>query len=632
MPDLLNIGTSGLLTYQRALNTTSHNIANVNTDGYSRQSSEIQANVPSFQGGLVFGNGSRVQSITRAFDNLLATELRDNLSTFNRSEAFSELAGNIDDLLADPQGGLSPLLIDFFGSVQDLAEDPASTTARIAMIDTAQVLTNRFANFDLRFQNIDENTTVQIRNVVSEINTLVEGIKDINLALQDTTTSGQLTEQSADLLDRRDALLNELAGLVDITVVNPTEPALSVFVGNGQALLNGATSFSLQTQPDPRDPTRDIIAYSGLTAAFDISSQINQGELGALLRFREQVLDPTRNSVGRLAIGLAETFNAQMRDGMDLNGNLGTDFFSYSQPQVIDNAGNAGTATISAVITDVTALSTDDYLIEFDGANWNLTSDSGTTASVANGTPATLAFEGFTLTINGAGAVLGDRFTIKPTLSGARTLDVVTSNPDEIAAAAPIRTETSLSNLGDVTISPGVVTDVTDANLLTPVTIRFTAANTFDVVGAVPPQVGVAYTNNMTVSANGWQVTLSGTPQAFDELTIESNAGGSGDNRNMLLLGALETTGVFDGGRASYQEDYATLVGVVGRQTQAALIETDANESLLIQARDRRLELSGVNLDEEAADLVRYQQAYEANARIISVAQTIFDTLLQSVR
>ncbi len=632
MPDLLNIGTTGLLTYQRALSTTSHNIANVNTDGFSRQRSEIQANSPTFKGDLIFGNGSRVASISRAYDNLLTRELRDNQASFSRAEVFSQLASTIDDVLADPQGGLSPQIIEFFAAVQDVAEDPASTTARNTMIDIADVLTNRLTNFDLRFQNIEENTTQQIRDVVGEINSLVEGIRDINLALQDTNGAGILTKQSADLLDRRDVLLTQLSERVDITVVNEEQNVISVFIGNGQALLNGNNAFTLGTQNDPTDPTRDIITYSGLIAQGDISDQISQGELGALLRFRDGVLDPTRNRIGRLAVGLAETINAQMRDGMDLNGNLGTDFFSYQAPVVYNNLGNTG-GSVTAAITDVTALTIDDYSATYNGASWPVTSTSGTSATLAAAS-GNLAFEGITFALDNTGAAIGDSFTIRPTLAATRSLSVVMTDPDLVAAAAPIRTDTSLNNLGDVTISPGRVTDVTNADLLTTVTIRFNDPPTdFDVVGANPAQNGVAYTNNMTVSANGWEITLSGvSPQGGDEFTIESNAGGQGDNRNMLLIGALDSTNIFDGGTATYQEDYATAIGFVARQTQAAIIDSEASEALLIQTREQRLTVSGVNLDEEAADLVRYQQAYEANARVIAVAQTIFDTLINSTR
>lgn len=640
MADLLNNAVSGLTAFQRALSTTSHNIANVNTPGYSRQAAEFVTNPPSFFAGSYFGNGVSIASVTRAYDQFLTTEVRDSTSFFRGSQKFSELAGYIDDVLADPKGGISPMLHDFFESVQDVADDPASSTARYALINTAATLSARFQGFDQRFEELGHNTSADIRATIEEINSLVGQIRDINVALSDFAPSAASTQQSADLLDKRDALLNELAEKVDIQVIDEGENNLSIFIGNGQTMLSGSNAFSLAAQPDVGDPSRDVISYNGLINVFDISSNLSGGELGGLLDFRNNVLQPTRNALGRTAIGLAETFNAQMRDGMDLNGNLGQDFFSYDAPQSIAFSGNLGTPTVATVVSDVTALTVDNYVLDFDGANWTLTSDSGSSASVANGAPATLVFEGLTLTINGATAVAGDRFTIKPTLAASGGLQVLTSDPNEIAAAAPIRSSASLNNLGSLDISAGIVTDVTDPNLLNTATLTFDnppttlRADVDVVVGGLPYLAGAAipFSNNMLIDANGWQVSLNGAPQAGDVFTVESNAGGSGDNRNALALAGLQSVGVFDGGIASLQEDYGSLVGFVGSQTLAANLERDAQESLLIQAIDRQSAKASVNLDEEAADLVRYQQAYEATARLISTAQTIFETLLNSVR
>lgn len=640
MADLLNNAVSGLTAFQRALSTTSHNIANVNTPGYSRQAAEFVTNPPSFFAGSYFGNGVSIASVTRAYDQFLTTEVRDSTSFFKGSQKFSELAGYIDDVLADPKGGISPMLHDFFESVQDVADDPASSTARYALINTAATLSARFQGFDQRFEELGHNTSADIRATIEEINSLVGQIRDINVALSDFAPSAASTQQSADLLDKRDALLNELAEKVDIQVIDEGENNLSIFIGNGQTMLSGSNAFSLAAQPDVGDPSRDVISYNGLINVFDISSNLSGGELGGLLDFRNNVLQPTRNALGRTAIGLAETFNAQMRDGMDLNGSLGQDFFSYDAPQSIAFSGNLGTPTVATVVSDVTALTVDNYVLDFDGANWTLTSDSGSSASVANGAPATLVFEGLTLTINGATAVAGDRFTIKPTLAASGGLQVLTSDPNEIAAAAPIRSSASLNNLGSLDISAGIVTDVTDPNLLNTATLTFDnppttlRADVDVVVGGLPYLAGAAipFSNNMLIDANGWQVSLNGAPQAGDVFTVESNAGGSGDNRNALALAGLQSVGVFDGGIASLQEDYGSLVGFVGSQTLAANLERDAQESLLIQAIDRQSAKASVNLDEEAADLVRYQQAYEATARLISTAQTIFETLLNSVR
>ena len=640
MPDMLNTAVSGLLAHQRALSTTSHNISNVNTEGFSRQRVEFSTTAPTFLAGSFFGSGVHIDTVTRAYDQFLTQELRDTTSVHSGLEKFGELASHIDDVLADPQGGISPMLQDFFSSIQDVADDPTSSTARFAMIDMAETLTSRFAMLDNRLEELSSNTSKEIINVVGEINDLVVAIRDVNIALNDANAAGRITQQSSDLLDRRDLLIDQLAEKVDISVINEQGINISIFIGNGQTVLNDTVAFPLSAQLSTADPTDNIITYNGPITVSDIGPQLNGGELGGLLDFRRNVLEPTRNSLGRTAIAIAEVMNAQMREGMDLNGNLGQDFFSYSNPQIKAFLGNGGTATVSGVVSDVSALTINNYELEFDGSNWTATSDSGTTASVANGFPATLVFEGLTLTIDGTGAVVGDRFNIKPTEAAAGSLALLINDAREIAAALPVRTSSSLSNLGSVQVSPGIIADVTNPNLLNTASFTFDSppgtftADVDVVVGGVSIAAGapVAYTNNMLVDANGWQVSLSGIPQAGDQITVESNVGGTGDNRNALNLANLQNIGILDGGVASFQEDYGRLVGFVGSTTLSAGIERDAQEALLAQAADRKSGLSGVNLDEEAADLIRFQQAYEASARVISTVQTLFDTLINSMR
>ena len=644
MTDILNNAVSGLLAFQRALNTTSHNIANVNTAGYSRQVADIQTQPPSLVGGAWLGNGVRIESIQRNFDQFVTDSLRESTSSFNRLDRFHDLAAQIDNILADPVGGISPVLQEFFSAVQDVADDPASSAARFQMITVANTFAGRFNTFDTRLEQLNQNSAKDVEAVVNEINDLAVAIRDINIKLEEFNASGVLTQQSSDLLDKRDALIQELSSKVAIDVINDQANNITIQIGNGQTLVSGSSSFSLSVQPNIGDPTQDIIVYNGFNSVNDISTHLNGGELGGLLDFRNNVLNPSRNALGRLAIGLSQTFNAQHRSGMDLQGNLGGDLFSVTPPQTIPFSSNGGTSTITTTITDVNQLTTDNYQLNFDGANWTLISDSGTSSgAIADASPAntTLTFEGLTVVINGTSApAAGDRFTIKPTFDGARTLSVLIDDSNQIAAAAPIRTSTSLNNLGDAQISAGVVTDATNVNLLNTVTFTFnTPATTFTstadvVVGGVPFVAGAAipFTQNMQVDANGWQVNLDGNPQAGDIMTIESNNGGLGDNRNMLLLANLQTVKNFGNGSSNYQEIYAVLVGEVGSFTHSAEIEKDAQQALLTQAEDRRNQKSGVNLDEEAADLIKYQQAYEAAARVITTVQTLFDSLINSLR
>ena len=645
MADMLNNAVSGLLSFQRALSTTSHNIANVSTEGYSRQRVSIQANTPSSIGSLVVGNGAHVSSVDRVFDRFLTSDLRLASSVSGKLDMYTELARYVDDVLADPAGGISPLMHDFFAAVQDVADDPNSISARNNMINVASSLSAGFQNMDNRFKQLELNTTRDIRGVVEEINKLVEDIADVNEAINKLQFGGG-SQQSADLLDLRDQLILELSQKIDISVLNEDAGSMSIFIGNGQTLVNGSIASTLGTIPSSADPSQDLIVYQGLSSPVDISGSLRGGgELGALLEFRDQLLKDTRNDLGRIAIALADTFNTQHSNGMDLNGNLGGDFFSVASPKVLSFAGNPGTASITTSISDVGVLTRSDYTLAFDGSSWRLSSDSGTVSgAVADASPAntTLTFEGITLTIDGVASspAAGDQYRIKPTSGGAGSFNVAISDPLLISAAAPVRSATSLNNLGTTAITAGVVTDVTNPALLNTVTLTFdTPPGTFRstsnvTVGTTVFAAGAAipYSNGMRIDSNGWQTTLSGVPQGNDVLTVESNAGGKGDSRNVLLLANLQTSGTLDNGNSNYQEAYSVLVGRVASQTASADTQREAAQSLLIQAQGRRDAKSAVNLDEEAADLIRYQQAYEAASRVISTTQTLFNSLIEATR
>ena len=637
MGDMLNTAVSGLLSYQRALSTTSHNISNVNTDSYSRQTVSFETRNPTAFGDNFVGSGVQISNISRTFNQYINSSIRESQSLYSKQDMFHSLSAQIDDILADPQGGISPILQEFFTATQDVADDPSSSSARSQMINTANSLVNRFQTFNTRFDELSRNVNVGISDSINEVNAIVSAIQEVNVSLARLNVGGEISSQSSDLLDRRDALLNALSKKIDINVVNEQENNITVLVGNGQTLLNGSRAFQLATQPDPGDPSRDIIVYQGLTTVNDISNQLTGGEIGGMLDYRNNVLNPTRNSLGRVAIVFAETFNQQHSNGMDLNGVLGGNFFTVDPPAVIPFSSNPPTTdTVISATVDTSQLSTKDYELTLVGANWLLESSDGVLlATVLDGGVADtqIGIPGLNIVITGNSTKsANDQYTIRPTFSGARTLDVVVSDPNLIAAAAPIRTISSDANLGDVAISPGIVTDPTNASLQDTVTLTFNnPATDFDITPPLPGTTTV-YTKGMQLDFNGWQVTLDGTPNPGDVFTIESNAGGVGDNRNMLSLAQLQTTSTFDNNTANYQEAYSVIVGAVGSLTSTSEIDRDANEALLTQYVDRRGQVSGVNLDEEAANLIKYQQAYEATARVIATAQTIFDTLLNAFR
>ncbi len=643
MADLLNIGVSGLLAFQRSLSTTGQNISNVNTPGYSRQRVDLGTRPAQFVGAGYLGSGVQVTAVQRVYDSFLVAQLRTSTAANSQLQSFYSYTSRVDNLLADAESGLSPAMQEFFNAVQGVANEPSSIPARQVLLSNAQGLADRFYYLNQQLSDLGSGVNTQLKTITNEINALAQGIARINSEISAAQGAGGAPPN--DLLDKRDTFIAQLAEQVGVTAVAQDDGAVNIFIGSGQSLVVGAQANTLTTAPNPFDPTRLEVAYKNGSSTVIISDNLTGGALGGALQFRKQVLDSTQNSLGQLANGLASTFNTQHLLGQDLNGALGAAFFNAGVPQVLARSSNSGAATASATITDVNALTASDYRLQrnADGggnANYTLTrlSDNTVVTTFTPALPAAVSgtlptVDGLTVSWSGGVMAVGDSFLVQPTRNGARDIGVAIGDPRKIAAAAPIRAGKSLSNTGDASVSAGQVLNASNPALLTNVTITFNnPPTTFNVTGVAPDPSPVAYTSGTNIAYNGWQIQISGAPKVGDVFTIQPNANGVGDNRNALLLGGLQAKLTLAGSTASYQDLYGQSVAQVGATTHQADITRQAQESLLRQVTDARDSVSGVNLDEEAAELIRFQQAYQAAAQVITSANTLFDTLLNAVR
>jgi flagellar hook-associated protein 1 FlgK len=628
MADLLSTGVSALLAFQRELNVTGHNIANANTPGYSRQRAELATKRPSLNGNGYVGNGVRVDTVRRLYNSFLAARVRSTGSDKSRLDQFHALAAGLDNLLASSDAGLAPALQKFFGAVGDVANDPASIPARQSLLSRAGALTDRFHYLEGQVDSLEGQVHDRVKTTVGSINSLAKSIAALNRRI--VGARGRAGGQPPnDLLDKRGVLVGKLAKQIGVKTVVQDNGSLNVSVGHGQPLVVGANARELTAVKNAYDPARLDVALVGGSVNTVITRQLSGGALGGALDARREVLEPARAALGRAAIGLARSVNAQHRLGMDLNGRLGGDFFTVAGPDVLANAANSGGATVNARIGDVGKLSNHNYLLKYDGGNWTLTNaDTGEAVSMTGSGTAADPFvaAGLQVVVDGDAAP-GDRFLIRPTADAADSLSVALDDPNEVAAAAPIRTAAGADNAGDAAISAGKAVDASNPDLLQSVTIQFTSSTTYTINGG-PAQT---FTSGEPIQHNGWQVAISGTPAAGDTFTVESNAGGVGDNRNALALGKLQNSGVLDNGNTSIGDAYARLVANVGTQTRQAKANLDAQTALATQAKAAEQSVSGVNLDEEAANLVRFQQAYQAAAKTITTAQTVFESLLRAV-
>lgn len=640
MADLLGTAVSGLLAYQRALNTTSHNITNVNTAGYSRQRVELSSASPQYIGGNYVGSGVDVQNVRRVYDEFLGAQVRGTTSMASQHDATYELAVQIDNMLADPAAGLSPALQSFFNAVQDLASDPTSTPARQVVLSEGESLVARFNDLFSRLDDLRTGVNTRLTTQVRDINSLAQAIADVNNDIINAPT-GPNGQVSGDLLDRRDQLLNELSEMVSLSTVKQDDGSVNVFIGSGQSLVVGIRAQTLSTVSDPYDPSRNQVAYVDASGnSTNITSQLNGGKLGGTLEFRDRVLDPAMNALGRVAIGLSESFNDQHKLGQDLNGNIGGDFFSLGGGEVLPHAGNTGTGVVNTSITDLSQLTTSNYRISRSGTDYTLTrlSDGQTTDLDAAGFPGgAVTVDGLQFSL-GSGAIAdGDRFLVRPTRTGAQGIGMAIDHTNEIAAAAPMRTSSASANAGTGAVSAGTVNGPApvSGSLRNTVTITFdsppTTFDVYDVTSGAALATNVSYTSGADITYNGWTLQIKGTPAAGDVFTVESNVGGNGDNRNAVLLAGVHEKGSLDSGRTTLVDAYGGMVGDVGTRTRQAELAGKAQNLLKDQAVAAREAVSGVNLDEEAANLVRYQQAYQAAAQAISVANTLFQSVLSAI-
>jgi flagellar hook-associated protein 1 len=666
MADLLNIGISGLSVTQSALATTGNNITNANTPGYSRQRVNLTPQAQQYVGVGYVGSGVKVANIQRLVDQLMVGQLRSDTATFHELDTTASQLNKLDSLLADQSTGLSPTLQSLFAGLQQAAQDPTSIPIRQVVLSNIGTVAQRFNALYQQLQTQAQAVNTQFTATASTITNLAQNIAKLNQNILEQ--GGSIGAAPNSLLDQREELLRQLSESVGVKVVPVQDGSVNVFMGTGQPLVIGNEASTLTTLPSASDPSRQSLRLSVGSASIDVTSYISGGELGGLVSFQNGTLTPAFNALGRVAIAFADAMNEQQQRGVDLNGAAGNNLFTDINTtgaqisRVLRAATNSGGDQPQAFIDNPSALTTSDYRLSFTSATaYTVTRLSDNTA-VASGTlavgqttiPAAGAVDGFHITISATPTFAnGDSFQIQPTRLGAQAIGVALQKPEELAFAQPIRASAATTNTGGGTISqgqmvpeyqaatPGVSYNVTNP-LTQPLLVRFTSTTTYQILnnstpGAptafIPPLTGtIVPGQNNIVQINdaagqpSYQITLAGNPASGDNFSVAINTGGSSDNRNALALAGLNLTKTI--GTQSFSEAYGLLVSAVGATTEAAQNNRDAADTLLNQSQISRDSVSGVNLDEEAANLIRFQQNYQASAQIISAARTLFNSLL----
>ncbi len=738
---VFGIGLSGLNAASLGLSTTGHNIANANTQGYSRQSIKQSAPYPQYTGNGFTGLGVRVDTVARSYDEFLTRQVQTAVSQDSYYGTYQAEIKQVDNLVADPAAGVSPVLQSFFSAVQGMATNPASLPARQSLMSNAQGLVNRFQVFDQRLAEMRAGVNGSLVSTADHVTALSKQIAQINGQISVSSSGGQLPN---DLLDQRDQMVLDLNSLVKATSIKQSDGTINVFIGNGQNLVVGGTPYSIAAKPSAGDPQRLTIVYTQGNLDAEIpETMLTGGKLGGLLEYRNKTLDSAENSIQRMAMVLGQTVNAQMRQGQDLYGNMGTNFFDYQQSNIslthtvagvstafatvslptgvksvasdysLTFTGTAGSEysitrlsdnvsqTVSAAvmgtnptvlglnwsvpgvmaagesvgvsmppavgnvlanrnntvpvlpalppllggyIEDVSKVQASDYEVSFDGTDYQVIRQSDGQRTMITGAQFTndaqsLSVDGLKLKFSQGAPTAGDRFMVQPFAGFSRGMAIKPTDPRVLAAGVPIisdtqRTNTGTGKIGQVAVdTPSALTTSSAVNpaLKNLVNITFTTPTTYTLTDTVAGTTSApaTYTAGQTISFNGWNLKIDGQPAQGDKFSVKPGTSQDADGRNALKLGELQSRKIIDGGRSNYQEAYGQMVAVIGAKTNEVNIMSTAQTEVLKQAEISRDSVSAVNLDEEAANLLRYQQAYQASSKVIQIAQQAFDAIVR---
>ena len=664
--DLLQLGVSGLLSSQQQLSTTGHNIANVNNEGYSRQRIIQETTNPFRSGSDFMGTGSKIKEVQRVFDQFRYNEVVFNQTTNSGAQTMANKLGRLDETMSLIGPNITKSLNDLFAAVNSLVDVPGDIGLREVMLAKADTLAQNAQSMQRTLGSEYSAVNDDLETSAERVTAIATQLARIN---RDVVTASGGGGSPNDLLDKRNSLLTELAEFTKVTTVPTKDGSLNVYIANGQTLVTATTSFSVKTiagSPDPQQLQMVIESPSGAQQKIDGKNM--GGTIGALINYRDGALTETINKVGLTAMAVADAFNTSQSQGIDLNGLTGQNLFKdLNNSDVVAQrslgaTGNPGTLVGGVEITDVNQLSSDNFQLDYSGGTYTLTNLSNgkkqtmtLVAEIPAPLPGAQAFEttnpsnGFIFRELSGAPSDGARFELQPTRPGATNLEVNLTEPEQIAASSIAEVDSSPDNVNTAKLE---IISVGDPAIVKASSLKLQAyespVGVFNLAMVDDTNTVVPITNmdgtplttygggSIEFQAGGITFKLTGDPVGQTSNAPESYdidyAFGAGNSKNMLSMAGLNDQKLMNDGRSTIADVFEESVTSVGSQASTAFIEAGASKTLYDQAIARMSNTSGVNLDEEASNLLRFQQAYSASARVISTANEIFQTLLQAAR
>jgi len=636
MSSALNIGTLALNANLSALQVIGHNIANANTAGYSRQTVEMRSAGYQTLGGNFYGMGVELGTVARQHDAYLTREAQMASSVASAdSERLSRLQ-QLENLFPTGEAGLGSAMNDLLNAWSDIASSPTNLAARSVVLGRGDELAARLRDTAGQMDVLASSARQQVGDTVDNINRLAGEIGLINQKIIEKQGSAG---EPNDLLDQRDSLIGELSQLVQVTTLGADDGSLSVFVAGSQPLVLGRNAARLAVVPDSTDASQWHIHFQQGSTSMPLPDSSLGGELGGVMQFIGEDLKEVENQLGRMALALSSTMNTQHQLGVDLRGGTGNNFFvPPADAPGLPVITNTGTGQLHAEVSDPTALQPSDYRLNVTATGVDIVRLSDGQSTSFAGLPADV--DGLSFQLDSGANAVGDSFLFKPFAAVARDMQMAVSAADRLAAASPVMVAPGSANSGGVAIG-SLYAMAPSANLSDPVTLTFLADGSFTATGLGPgnpppdnvgPPASYSYSPGQPIQFNGWSLTLRGAPAAGDSFDITAapttnNTQNAGNAVGMLALRDLAT---FDG--VTLSNGYSAVLSDMGTRVQGAKFAASYSGQVADSNEAARLAVSGVNLDEEAARLLQYQQAYQAAAKYMQIAQGMFDTLLQTVR
>lgn len=648
MAGLMSLGTRAMFANYATLQTIGNNIANANTPGYSRQQVELGTAGGQSTGAGFFGQGVSVQTVTRASDAFLTRDAAMSKSQAARDAARLEQLERLEKVFPTGESGLGYAAGDLLNAFVDVANRPQDASARQVVLARAEELASRFRAADSQLDALQSGVTEDVKNSVTVVNTLAKRVADINRQIAAAQGSGHAPN---DLLDQRDQLISEIGSYVQVTTIEADDGSLGVFIGGGQRLVLGSNAQQLKVVPDAYDAAKVRLAISEAGGERLLpEDSLVAGKLPGLLAFQNQDLADARAMIGQLASAIAGAVNRQQSLGLDLGqpAGSGAPMFALGAPAALPASTNARDAggnflsSVSLTVADPKQLQASDYELRTDASTpgqYFLTRLSdGVTRTVADGD----TVDGFTLAIGTPAPGATDRFLLQPVSQAAQGMARVLSNPNGIAASSPVVATVAAGNTGTATVGSLTVTSTAlDPTQTANISFTDDSGNynweLRDAGNAVVSSGAGTWTAGSTIALNGFELTLAGVPRSGDAVQVAPTTFPAANNGNALSLLALRDAGIVGeqllaGGVVSAGESitsaYASAMADIGVRVQSARSSSNISTAVATNAEAARAGVSGVNLDEEAARLIQFQQAYQAAAKVLQVAQSVFDTLL----